>query len=205
MTNILSLPQLIGSKTQFVVAQNADWVDSIAFSAIGSPIAATLLGTITASSATVTGLSSTTALAPGMPISQAYGIPAGTFIGTIASSTSITMVNSAGTAALATATNPSETLYFQPIPLDITGIYFRMQLRKTVAASQSWLEVSTANGMLVNGGTTGTLGWVVNGAILNLLPVFTYYADLIAQADGRTVNLFQSGPCTVQVIAGATR
>jgi hypothetical protein len=205
VTNILSLPQLNGAQTQFIISNNADWRDSIAFAAVGSPPPSGLMiGSVIVGQSIITGLSATSNIVAGMPISQTFEIPAGVFVGEVLSTTSVSMVNIVGVSVNALATNPQANIYFQPVPLDITGIFFWMELRTAVGNIQPWLNISTVSGLLVNGGTTGVLAWNVPSAYLLNLPITTYYADLIAEGDGVTVNLFQAGPCTVQIVQGIT-
>ncbi|MGD0642170.1 MAG: hypothetical protein ABSC22_15590 [Roseiarcus sp.] len=89
-------------------------------------------------------------------------------------------------------------------PLDLTGIAFHMQVRPAAGSPEIALDLSTANGLLVNSGTNGLLSWLVPAAQLAQLAPGSYVADLIASGDGATVNLCQNGPLAVTVNAGVT-
>ena len=77
-----------------------------------------------------------------------------------------------------------------------------MQLRRFTLDPWAELVISTANGLLVNGGTSGALGRKYPETFLSFLQTTTYLADLIAQGDGVTRNLFETGPCTVVLTLG---
>jgi hypothetical protein len=89
-------------------------------------------------------------------------------------------------------------------PLDLTGIAFHMQVRPTAGSSAIALDLSTANGLLTNGGTNGLLSWLVPAAQVAQIAAGAYVADLIAEGDGAVVNLCQAAPLTVTVVEGVT-
>jgi hypothetical protein len=202
MTNILSLPQFNGAQTSFVVTTNSDWLDSIFFAAPGSPSTPeSMSGQIVSGSNNIT-VASTSGLVPGMPISAGAGIPSGAYIGTLTSSTVLTMVNSSGAALNATQSDAEASLTFQPIPLDLTGIAFRANVRASVAGTQVFVLAQTSDGSFNNGGTSGVLGFNVPYTTMQKVPPGNYVVDLLAIADGHQINLFQSGPASVVVAAG---
>lgn len=89
-------------------------------------------------------------------------------------------------------------------PLDITGIAFRQQWRLASNAEDIGLDLSTGNGLLVNGGVTGTLSWLVLAETAKTIPPGSYLGDLLAEADGAVVNLFVAAPLGVTVNGGLT-
>lgn len=88
--------------------------------------------------------------------------------------------------------------------LDITGIAFRQQWRLAASTGDIGLELSTDNGLLVNGGANGVLSWAVPAGISKTIPPGAYLGDLLAEADGAIVNLFVAAPLTVTVNGGLT-
>jgi hypothetical protein len=88
--------------------------------------------------------------------------------------------------------------------LDITGIVFRSQWRLATDPTQIGLDMSTVNGLLINGGSSGLLSWQVLAAITRLVPPGDYLADMLAIADGAVINLFQVEPLAVTVTRGLT-
>jgi len=114
----------------------------------------------------------------------------------------------AGSLAIVTNADLREALLFtqagSSTPLDLTGIAFHMQVRLASDETQIGLDLSTDNGLLINGGTNGLLSWLVPAAQLAQVAPGAYLADLVAAADGAIVNLCQSGPLTVTVSAGVT-
>jgi hypothetical protein len=91
-------------------------------------------------------------------------------------------------------------------PVDLTGISFKAQLRASAADAKVALEMSTDNGMLVNGGIAGTLTQAVLAAKTRGLPspcVFDMLA--IDAAAGIVINLFEAAPATITVLRGVTR
>lgn len=207
MTNILSLPQIDGSATSFAITTNGAWLDSLFFAAPGTPpTAVEVVGAITSGSPNVT-VGSTAGIVSGMPIAPSYGVPVGAIVGTIASSTQFAMVNSAGSAVNATQNDAAAALILMPAPLDLTGIAFKAELRDRAGSPNLFLTAQTADGSLLNGGTLGTLAFNIPTPAPTLanLAAGTYALDIIATADGYTVNLFQNGPAAVVVTPGVTR
>jgi hypothetical protein len=107
-----------------------------------------------------------------------------------------------------------DTLFFtQPgsvsIPLDISGINFHAELRRTVADSKKWLDLSTLGNpaQLINGASNGNLFFSVDASLtVNLTPQ-TYEMDMLAidMASGIVRNLCEGGPMLVTVLQGVTR
>jgi hypothetical protein len=92
--------------------------------------------------------------------------------------------------------------------LDITGITFRAQLRTAVDSpvlAGGDFELSTENGLLVNGGTTGLLSWRVPRSMMIGLEAGTYLMDIEARDETYWLNLFPDAPATVKVTQGVTR
>lgn len=107
-----------------------------------------------------------------------------------------------------------DTLYFtQPAnataPLDLSGINFHAELRKTVMDSQNMLDLATTNNppQLINGGASGALFFSVDASLLSALSPFTYVMDMLAIdiATGMTRNLCELEPIAVTVNKGVTR
>ncbi len=89
-------------------------------------------------------------------------------------------------------------------PIDLTGIDFRMQVRAAADPTVIGLDLGLANGGLISGGAAGTLTvWSPRAANAALAPG-DWLADLLAEGDGLTINLFSGGPMTVTVIRGIT-
>jgi hypothetical protein len=113
-----------------------------------------------------------------------------------------------GSLTIATDADLREGLQFtqagSTAPLDLTGIAFHMQVRLASDLTQIALDLSTANGLLINGGPNGLLSWLVLAAQLAQVAPGAYVADLIAEGDGATINLCQAGPIVVTVTQGVT-
>ena len=187
-TNILSLPLI---SIEITTGTNEDWRDSIMFAAPsspGEPVA--LIGVITSGQATVTGLSSTSGLVTGMGVAG-VGIPAGATILAITGATTLTL------SANATATNIVAALTFNPVPLDLTGIEFRMTPRRDREDIEVAIEASTENERLINGGLGGQLGWLVPAVEMGRIRPATYAFDVVATADGATIKCVE-GNLTVE-------
>jgi hypothetical protein len=100
-------------------------------------------------------------------------------------------------------------------PIDLTGISFEAQLRPSPTDSEVLLDLSTANGLLVNDGALGTLTFAVprdaptTGIAYHMstMPAgTTAYMDFIASGDGQIINLCQvGGPIAVTINRGITR
>ena len=110
--------------------------------------------------------------------------------------------------AIATNADFRGALTFTPggggAAIDISGIAFHMQVRLASDETQIALDLSTANGLLINGGTNGVLSWVVPAAQTAEIAPGAYVADLLAIADGAVVNLCAAAPLAVTVIRGVT-
>ena len=202
-TNILSLAQFAGTETSFSVTQNADWNDSVFFASPGA-VAVSMTGSITSGSNVVT-VVATTGIIPGMVIEPTPGIISGVFVGAVSSITQFTMVDANGQAVNATDTNVAAKLNFTPFPLDITGIEFKAELRALVGGNEVYLIAQTSDGTLVNGGASGLLTFAVPQETLAKVFPGDYVMDILAIADGKTINLHRSqGPATVTITAGVT-
>lgn len=91
-----------------------------------------------------------------------------------------------------------------PVPIDLTGIDFRMQVRLASDLTQIGLDLGLGDGGLISGGAAGTLTlWSPRAANAALAPG-AWLADLLAEGDGLTINLFAGGPMTVTVVQGVT-
>jgi len=194
---------LSGTETSFAVANNGDWIDGMFFGApgtSGAPFQVT--GHIVAGTNVVESVASVGEVLPGMGIGQVPGIPAGAFVGDIATS-SFTMVDIDGNPLNATATAPV-TLNLEPLPLDLTGIRFKAELRATPGGNEVFLAADTEDGTLVNGGRTGVLAFSVPEAAMGRLNPGDYVMDIVAEADGQIISLFPEGPCAVVVAEGVT-
>jgi len=205
-TNILQLPAFSGDGTSFAIATNADWLDSIFFISPQSPSAPiTMVGQLTMASNVVV-VESTLGLVPGMPISPMPALDplVAYFVGEISTTTQFKMVDQLGYAQNAKITDASAQLVFQPLPLDLSGIEFRAELRVSADSEQVLLSLQTSDSTLLNGGSDGTLGFNVASDKLQHLKERNYVMDIVAYADGHVVNLFPAGPCTVSVTEGVT-
>jgi hypothetical protein len=207
VTQIASLPQIDGTRTAFTIAKNARFQFSIAFPYPAGPqVPLVAVCAIVAGSATLSGLpvGTVAALVTGQPVAG-YGIPAGAIIAAIPTTTSVTL------SAAATQTAAAIGLTFQPLPLDITGISFLMQVRTAATNAGVYLEMSTDNGLLINGGTSGVFGGDASPDELARLPLTaagtTLVTDIVATAaDGGPINLMAvSGPASVTVLPGVSR
>jgi hypothetical protein len=89
--------------------------------------------------------------------------------------------------------------------IDITGITFVANMRAEVTGSEVFLNMTTDNGLLINGGIVGSLSFLVMASQMALIDPGTYVMDIVATGDGATVNLFPEGPATVTVSEGVTR
>lgn len=213
MTQIANLPQIDGTRTSFTFALGSVFQYAIAFpSPIGPQVPIVAAATMASGSATLSNLPAATvsSLVTGQPVAG-YGIPAGATIAGLPSATSVTLSQAA------TQTGAAIGVTFQVIPLDLTGITFRQQVRRSASPIDTGvlLEMSTANGRLLNGGTSGVLSAVVNPqtdqTAFSSLPVTaagqTWVTDIVATAaDGGPINLMaQSGPASVVVLSTVTR
>lgn len=98
------------------------------------------------------------------------------------------------------------------VPIDISGITFQFSLRTNPGDPNVYLTGSTndaagvgGNPSLINGGSGGNLMFNIPAATMSLLLKGSYVMDILAIADGYTVNVYQnSGPATVTVDEGIT-
>ena len=88
--------------------------------------------------------------------------------------------------------------------LDLTDIAFHMQVRPAAGSSDIALDLSIDNGLLINNGAAGTISLLVAKAQLAQLAPGAYVADLLAIADGATINLCLNAPLAVTVVQGVT-
>ena len=205
-TNLLSLPQ-IAAGTSITIQSDADWTDQFYVGVPGFPTVPLIVtGTLGASSTTVSSLSSVNGVIPGMMVA-AYGVPNGTTVVSVGT-TSLVLSNGA-TVAIAGA---SLTLY--PPPLDLSLITFKSVLRTVVTQPLVLKQMSTDNGLMINGRGTGAFGWNVPAATLPSWPDSLAQTGSLAcvldisatDSSGAVVNLCtQSGPIPVTVRLSVTR
>ena len=96
-------------------------------------------------------------------------------------------------------------------PIDITGIDFRTQVR-SAAGQRVLLDASTFNDLILVDGPLGQISFNVpkdqpaTGTHWHMgsLQPGIYYCDIVALADGKVMNLCQTGPLTFQVNGGYT-
>jgi hypothetical protein len=211
-TNILSLPRLRGS---FLIARNADWLDSIYFTAPGQPTdAVQKTGQLVIGTDRVVLLDGITGLYTGMHVA-AVEIPTDARVTNITvndpedeedeTKDGFDMVQPDGrTPVYATASNAATLLTFLPVPFDLTGIEFVGEVRKAVEKHEVFLAMSTDAGTLINGGVSGYLSFNVPRSLLAVIDPGSYVLDIIAFADGVRVNLFPAEPASLLVNAGVT-
>lgn len=206
VTQIANLQQIDGTRTSFMITKNAIFAYALVFpSPLGPQVplvaAATMNGTSTLSNLPAATVAS---LVTGQPVSG-YGVPDGTTIAGIPSATSVLLSQAT------TQSGAAVGVTFQVLPLDITGIDFRQQIRSSAGDPQPMLDISTANGLLVSGGPSGTLAASVQPDLMAALPLTSeagpLVTDIVASApDGGPVNLMAlSGPASVTVLSGVTR
>jgi hypothetical protein len=204
-TNVLNLAKFSSAST-FAIAKNSDWLDSIFFAAPGSPAASVSASAVLIAGTNVITIASTAGLIGGQPIGEIPGIPPSTYIGAVFSPTQLTMVDAIGAPVNATLSDAAAGVTFLPLPLDLTGITFKANLRTTVDDVGVQLALSTDAGTLINGGKSGVLSFNVlatSPALVGLNPQ-NYVIDILAEADGHTINLFPQGPATLTVSRGVT-
>lgn len=92
-------------------------------------------------------------------------------------------------------------------PIDLTGISFDMQVRRSLDATDEdvWLSLSTADGGVVNTGVAGVLKFHAPPRLTSQMPSGVYFADIVARADGYTRNLCEDAPIAVTVRQSVTR
>lgn len=89
------------------------------------------------------------------------------------------------------------------VPVDITGIAFRSQVRSNADSAVMVLDLSTDAGTLYVDGPSGRLEWRVPRSSMSALSG-GYVTDIVAMADGVTRNLCPS-PLSLTVERGITR
>ena len=85
-------------------------------------------------------------------------------------------------------------------PLDLTGIAFRLQVRKTAPDHTVLIDASTAAGSLLVG--NGVVGLYVLEDTMHGVPPGDYVLDIVGEKAGRTARLATG---TVKVLQGVTR
>ena len=88
--------------------------------------------------------------------------------------------------------------------IDITGIAFHLQARSAAGASVIALDLSTANGGLINGGASGILTLIAPVTMMESVAPGVYVADIVAEADGATINCCGASPLALTVAQGIT-
>ena len=192
-TNLLSLPLLT---VTFETATNESWRDSVAFTTAG-----TITGYATAGNAgngSLTALSVTSGAYIGDYIvtlmgattfrvadPDGYTIGAGV-VGVPFSASGVAFTLSPGSGSFAAGN--SFTLTVLPKPLDITGIRFMATMRRTAQDATIILSADTTLGTMVNGGTSGILGFAVSVETMEHIAPSNagspYVLDVVAIADG---------------------
>lgn len=88
-------------------------------------------------------------------------------------------------------------------PVDLTGCSARMQLRETIDSPQVVLELSTANGYIALGGTSGTISLSIPASVTATISSDKSVYDLEITFPDTTVSKLVYG--TVQFIQQVTR
>lgn len=89
------------------------------------------------------------------------------------------------------------------VPFDLTGYIARMQVRATIASASALIDLTTANGGIVLGGTAGTIRVIITAAATAALTISEGVYDLeLIPADLSVRRLLQG---TVTVSKEATR
>ncbi len=209
-TNIAYLPLIQGADQ---VGDNEDWLSSIAFSTAGSgggypsagnagnatvgPVSVTNGAKIGDTSVVVTSMNDTTA-------TFLVTDPDGARVGFGASGVPFQQGGLSFTimpGSQASQAGDSFVIAVTAAPLDLTGITFAMQVRQTATAALVYADATTANGQLVNGGTTGVLGISVPQEAMTI-PVGTYGFDIVATGDGISRRCVRA---SLTVVAGYTQ
>jgi hypothetical protein len=213
VTQISNLSQIDGARTSFTITRGAVFQYAIVFpDPLGPQVPLIATAAMTAGNPTLSNLPAATvaSLVTGQPV-VGYGIPTGTIISAIPNATSVTLSQAV------TQTGGTIGVTFQVVPLDITGISFRQQIRRTAEITDAsvLLDMSTDNGRLINGGSTGVLAAHIDPqsdpSAFNGLPVTGHgtslVTDIVASAsDSGPVNLMgQSSPASVFVLSSVTR
>jgi hypothetical protein len=207
MTNLLNLPQ-IPAGTTITISADGDWDDQFYVPQPGFPAAPlTIAGTLSSSSTTVSALSATSGVAPGM-LAMGYGIPAGTTVVSVNPGASSLVLSNEPTVNF-----PGAEIVLYPPPLDLTGITFTSMLRLATPNPTVLFEASTSNGLMTNNNTGGSFGWSVPQEQLpNWPPGLAAQGSLscvidiqATDATGATVNLCEGGSIPVTVTLASTR
>ena len=85
-------------------------------------------------------------------------------------------------------------------PLDLTGISFRMQVRKTAPDHTVLIDASTTAGTMLVG--NGVIGLYVLEDTMRGVPPGDYVLDIVGEKAGRAARLATG---TVKVLQGVTR
>lgn len=207
MTNLLNLPQ-IPAGTSITISSNADFNKLFSVGIpnfASSPI--TVVGTIDGTTAVISGIASTAGIAPGMGV-NGFGIRPGSVVAPGGVGSGTLTLNNTTTAAVA-----GLQITISPPPLDLTGISFNSMLRESVTSATVLIQMSTLNGLMVNGNQVGTYGWAVPAAKLPAWPGLSSTGQLslvldvqATDATGAIVDLCtQNGPIPVTVMLSVVR
>lgn len=193
-TNILSLP-LLGSTVE--TGTNEDWLDSwffgIAGSALAYPAAGNTgtgaLGAITVGAGTPLGNSILKIVALTPVVTFTVTDDDGNMLGAGSAGVPFTQAgfNFTFTAGGSPAVGDAFTIAVAPKPLDISGIFFSLTIKRAPSRSgQPILEIDTndvGSAVLINGGVTGIVSTsVAKEIILQRCPPGTYVFDIVGVA-----------------------
>lgn len=90
------------------------------------------------------------------------------------------------------------------VPVDLTGVAARMQVRATAdAPDPPVVDITSASGKIVLGGSAGTVRLIVDASVTAALTPGDYVYDVVFTWPGGTVQKFMRG--SVEVLAGVTR
>lgn len=102
--------------------------------------------------------------------------------------------------------------FFDPatgLPLDLSGITFHAELRRTVSDAQNVLDLSSATSpaTLINGKTSGVLYFSADATLFTNMKPGIYMMDILATDDLSVMvrNLCEQAPIAVTVNQGVTR
>lgn len=209
-TNILSLPLLT---VAFQTATNESWRDGVAFTTAGS---------ITYQA---TGGNSGNGGLTGLGV--ALGAYIGDYILTLTSATTFRLADPDGytvgsglvgvpfvASGIGFTLNQGQTpfvigdgfaLTVLPQALDLTGIRFVMMMRRSAQDATILVSADTDQGTLVNGTTSGVLGWAIPVETMERIAISSdgapYVLDVVAIADGDQRRCVSG---TNAVVAGIT-
>lgn len=192
-TNILSLPLLT---VTFQTATNESWRDGVAFTSAGSityqatggnagngglsGLAVSLGAYIGDYILTITGATTFRVADP-----DGYTVGAGV-VGVPFSASGIGFTLNQGQTPF--VVGDGFTLTVLPQALDITGIRFVMMMRRSAQDATILVGADTDQGTLVNGGTSGVLGWAIPVEMMQRVAISSdgapYVLDVLAMADG---------------------